>query len=226
LGRVETRLASLSANKHGAFWPAPRNPVNGMTDNTICQTQGSPRANPGFFLSPQWGSPVSKATGSPCTTACQVTVRRQLRPRPYSSKVPIRGARNLTRRPRASGFQSVFLGGDGNSNDPNDRPPADGDLRISIARSALVFHLSLGDSPSGRREFPSTRKVLSGWTFFFRCNDFSQSWSLPVTLHRFSGRIYLRVAPSTSERGTLSRIHNRVRSSLGGGVESPAWKLL
>jgi hypothetical protein len=89
----------------------------------------------------------------------QVTVKRQL-----SHGIQFQGAytwgKNLTD-VEGVGFQSVFLGGDGNSNDPNNRHQRWGPADFDRAQRFVFTYLWEIPHPAG--ESFVNRKLLSGW---------------------------------------------------------------
>jgi len=154
VGSRGTRLAS-SRLTNTALLASPADPVNGITTNTV--------ANAGLRV-PILGFAPNGLTsiesyGFSMYNGLQVTVRRQL-----SHGIQFQAAytwgKNLTD-VEGVGFQSVFLGGDGNSNDPNNRHqrwgPADFDRQ---QRFVLTY---LWEIPHPRGESFVNRKLLSGW---------------------------------------------------------------
>ncbi len=206
VGTRGTRLAS-SRLTNTALLASPTNPVNGMTDNTI--------ANAGLRVPILGFSPNGltsiESYGFSMYDGLQVTVRRQL-----SHGIQFQGAytwgKNLTD-VEGVGFQSVFLGGDGNSNDPNDRHqrwgPADFD------RTQRFVFTYLWEIPHPAGESFLDRKVLSGWTFS-GVTTFQSG--LPVTLtDSLGGSIF---GSASTSRGELCPGFTPGQVVTGGGVES------
>jgi len=156
VGTRGTRLAS-SRLTNTALLASPTNPVNGITTNTV--------ANAGLRV-PILGFAPNGLTsiesyGFSMYNGLQVTVKRQ-----FSHGIQFQGAyswgKDLTD-VEGVGFNAVFLGGDGNSNDPNNRRqrwgPADFDR---TQRFVLTY---LWEIPHPRGENFVNRKVLNGWAF-------------------------------------------------------------
>jgi hypothetical protein len=206
VGTRGTRLASSRAT-NSALLASPTDPINGITTNTV--------ANAGLRV-PILGFAPNGLTsiesyGFSSYNGLQVTVKRQL-----SKGIQFQGAytwsKNLTD-VEGVGFNSVFLGGDGNSNDPNDRHqrwgPADFDR---TQRFVLTY---LWDIPHPHGESLVNRKLLSGWSF--SGVTIFQS-GLPVTITDATGGTIFGSA-STS-RAELCPGFTQAQVATSGGVES------
>jgi len=156
VGTRGTRLASSRAT-NAAELASPTNPINGQTDNTL--------ANAGLRV-PILGFAPNGLTsiesyGFSMYNGLQVTVKRQI-----SRGIQFQGAytwgKNLTD-VEGVGFNSVFLGGDGNSNDPADRHQRWGPADFDRAQRFVLTYLWDLPHPSGQSFLD--RKVLSGWSF-------------------------------------------------------------
>ncbi len=206
VGTRGTRLAS-SRTTNTALLASATNPINGITDNTV--------ANAGLRV-PILGFAPNGLTsiesyGFSMYNGLQITVKRQI-----SHGIQFQGAytwgKNLTD-VEGVGFNSVFLGGDGNSNDPNDRHqrwgPADFDR---TQRFVLTY---LWDIPHPHGEGFINRKLLSGWSF--SGVTIFQS-GLPVTITDPTGGTIFGSA-STS-RAELCPGSTQAQVATSGGVES------
>jgi len=130
----------------------------------------------------------------------------------YSSKAPTTWGKNLTD-VEGVGFQSVFLGGDGNSNDPNDRHQRWGPADFDRTQRFVFTYLWEVPHPAG--ESFLDRKVLSGWTFS-GVTTFQSG--LPVTLtDSLGGSIF---GSASTSRGELCPGFTPGQVVTGGGVES------
>jgi len=111
------------------------------------------------------------------------------------------------------GFQSVFLGGDGNSNDPNDRHqrwgPADFD------RTQRFVFTYLWEIPHPAGESFLNRKLLSGWALS-GVTTFQSG--LPVTLTDSSGGSIFGSA--SNSRAQLCSGFTPAQVATSGGVEA------
>ncbi|MGB7845811.1 MAG: TonB-dependent receptor [Candidatus Acidiferrum sp.] len=206
VGSRGTRLAS-SRLTNTALLASPTDPVNGITTNTV--------ANAGLRV-PILGFAPNGLTsiesyGFSMYNGLQVTVRRQL-----SHGIQFQGAytwgKNLTD-VEGVGFQSVFLGGDGNSNDPSDRHqrwgPADFDRQ---QRFVLTY---LWEIPRPRGENLVNRRLLGGWTL--SGVSIFQS-GLPVTVTDPSGgTIY---GSGSTSRAELCPGFTQGQVATSGGVEA------
>src|SRR5262249_36164526 len=141
----------------------------------------------------------------------QVTVKRQL-----SRGIQFQGAytwsKNLTD-VEGVGFQSVFLGGDGNSNDPNDRHQRWGPADFDRAHRFVFTYLWEIPHPSG--ESFINRKLLTGWNFS-GVTTFQSG--LPVTITDPLGGTAFGGA-STS-RASLCNGQTLAQVPTSGGVEA------
>lgn len=206
VGTRGTRLAS-SRLTNTALLASPTDPVNGITTNTI--------ANAGLRVPILGFSPNGltsiESYGFSMYNGLQVSVKRQL-----THGIQFQGAytwgKNLTD-VEGVGFQSVFLGGDGNSNDPNDRHqrwgPADFD------RTQRFVFTYLWEIPHPAGENFVNRKLLSGWTFS-GVTTFQSG--LPVTLtDSLGGSIF---GSASTSRAELCPGFTPGQVVTSGGVES------
>jgi len=206
VGTRGTRLAS-SRLTNTALLASPTNPVNGITDNTI--------ANAGLRVPILGFSPNGltsiESYGFSMYDGLQVTVRRQL-----SHGIQFQGAytwgKNLTD-VEGVGFQSVFLGGDGNSNDPNDRHqrwgPADFD------RTQRFVFTYLWEIPHPKADNFVNQKLLSGWAFS-GVTTFQSG--LPVTITDPSGGSIF--GSGSTSRAQLCPGFSQAQVATSGGVEA------
>jgi hypothetical protein len=206
VGTRGTRLAS-SRTTNTALLASPTDPVNGITTNTV--------ANAGLRV-PILGFAPNGLTsiesyGFSMYNGLQVTVKRQI-----SRGIQFQGAytwgKNLTD-VEGVGFNSVFLGGDGNSNDPNNRHqrwgPADFDR---TQRFVLTY---LWDIPHPHGESFVNRKLLSGWSF--SGVTIFQS-GLPITITDPTGGTIFGSA--SNSRAELCPGFTQAQVATPGGVES------
>ena len=206
VGSRGTRLAS-SRLTNTALLASPTDPVNGITTNTV--------ANAGLRV-PILGFAPNGLTsiesyGFSMYNGLQVTVRKQL-----SHGIQFQGAytwgKSLTD-VEGVGFQSVFLGGDGNSNDPNNRHqrwgPADFDR---TQRFVLTY---LWEIPHPHGENFVDRKLLSGWALS-GVTTFQSG--LPVTLTDPSGGSIF--GSGSNSRAQLCPGISPAQAVTSGGVEA------
>jgi hypothetical protein len=155
VGSRGTRLASSRAT-NAALLASPTDPVNGVTVNTLANA--SLRV-PILGFAPN-GLTSIESYGFSMYNGLQVTVKRQL-----SHGIQFQGAytwgKDLTD-VEGVGFNSVFLGGDGNSNDPHDRHQRWGPADFDRAQRFVLTYLWDIPHPSGQSFVE--RKVLSGWS--------------------------------------------------------------
>ena len=141
----------------------------------------------------------------------QVNVKRQL-----SHGIQFQGAytwgKNLTD-VEGVGFNSVFLGGDGNSNDPNDRHQRWGPADFDRKQRFVVTYLWEIPHPAG--ESLLDRKVLSGWALS-GVTTFQSG--LPVTLTDSRGGSIFGSASTSRAQLCPASIQAQVATS--GGVEA------
>jgi hypothetical protein len=206
VGTRGTRLAS-SRLTNTALLASPTNPVNGVTDNTI--------ANAGLRV-PILGFAPNGLTsiesyGFSMYDGLQVTVRRQL-----SHGIQFQGAytwgKNLTD-VEGVGFQSVFLGGDGNSNDPNDRHQRWGPADFDRAQRFVFTYLWEIPHPKGDNFV--NQKVLGGWAFSGVATFQS---GLPLTITDPSGGSIF--GSGSTSRAQLCPGFSPSQVATGGGVEA------
>lgn len=156
VGTRGTRLAS-SRSTNEALLASPADPVNGITVNT--KANASERV-PILGFSPSGLSSI-ETYGFSFYNGLQTTVRRELA-RGVQFQAAYTYGKALTD-VEGVGFNAVFLGGDGNSNSPNNRHqrwgPADFD------RTHRFVLTSLWELPHPARENFVNRKLLSGWSF-------------------------------------------------------------
>jgi len=206
VGTRGTRLAS-SRLTNTALLASPANPVNGITTNSV--------ANAGLRV-PVLGFAPNGLTsiesyGFSMYNGLQVTVKRQL-----SHGIQFQGAytwgKDLTD-VEGVGFNSVFLGGDGNSNDPNNRHqrwgPADFDRK---QRFVLTY---LWEIPHPRGENFVNRKVLNGWAFS-GVTTFQSG--LPVTITDPAGGSIF--GSGSTSRAQLCPGFTQAQVATSGGVEA------
>src|SRR5713226_2126011 len=206
VGTRGTRLAS-SRLTNTALLASPANPVNGITTNSV--------ANAGLRV-PVLGFAPNGLTsiesyGFSMYNGLQVTVKRQL-----SHGIQFQGAytwgKDLTD-VEGVGFNSVFLGGDGNSNDPNNRHqrwgPADFDRK---QRFVLTY---LWEIPHPRGENFVNRKVLNGWAFS-GVTTFQSG--LPVTITDPAGGSIF--GSGSNSRAQLCPGFTQAQVATSGGVEA------
>jgi hypothetical protein len=206
VGTRGTRLAS-SRTTNTALLASPSNPVNGITVNTV--------ANAGLRV-PILGFAPNGLTsiesyGFSMYNGLQVNVKRQL-----SRGIQFQGAytwgKDLTD-VEGVGFNSVFLGGDGNSNDPNDRHQRWGPADFDRKQRFVFTYLWEIPHPSG--EGFVNRKLLSGWALS-GVTTFQSG--LPITLTDSRGGSVFGSA-STS-RAQLCPGFTPAQVSTSGGVEA------
>ena len=206
VGTRGTRLAS-SRLTNTALLASPTDPVNGITTDTV--------ANAGLRV-PILGFAPNGLTsiesyGFSMYNGLQVTVRRQL-----SHGIQFQGAytwgKNLTD-VEGVGFQSVFLGGDGNSNDPNERHqrwgPADFD------RTQRFVFTYLWEIPHPKADNFVNQKLLSGWAFS-GVTTFQSG--LPVTITDPSGGSIF--GSGSTSRAQLCPGFSQAQVATSGSVEA------
>lgn len=209
VGYVGTRGSRLASSRqiNTALLASPANPLNGQTTNTLANV---PLRVPILGFAPNGLSSI-ETYGFSNYNALQVTVKRQL-----SHGVQFQGAytwgKALTD-VEGVGFQSVFLGGDGNSNDPNNRHqrwgPADFD------RSQRFVFTYLWDISHPHGENFINRKVLSGWALS-GVTTFQSG--LPVTItDSLGGTIFGGI---NSSRAQLCPGFTQAQVATSGGVEA------
>ena len=209
IGYVGTRGTRLASSRltNTALLASPSNPVNGIIVNTV--------ANAGLRV-PILGFAPNGLTsiesyGFSMYNGLQVNVKRQL-----SHGIQFQGAytwgKDLTD-VEGVGFNSVFLGGDGNSNDPNDRHqrwgPADFDRK-----QRFVFTY-LWEIPHPAGETFLSRKLLSGWALS-GVTTFQSG--LPVTLTDSTGGSIFGSA--SNSRAQLCSGFTPAQVATSGGVEA------
>jgi hypothetical protein len=214
VGTRGTRLAS-SRTTNTALLASPADPVNGITTNTNANA---------FLRVPILGFAPNGLTsiesyGFSMYNGLQVTVKRQL-----SHGVQFQGAytwgKDLTD-VEGVGFNAVFLGGDGNSNDPNNRHqrwgPADFD------RTQRFVFTYLWEIPHPAGESFVNRKLLTGWTL---AGVTTFQSGLPVTLTDPSGgsvfggasnsRVQLCSGFTPAQVATKGGVEDRLGGASGG----------
>jgi carboxypeptidase family protein len=205
VGTRGTRLAS-SRLTNTALLASPSNPVNGITVNTVANAG---MRVPILGFAPN-GLTSIESYGFSMYNGLQLTVRRQL-----SRGIQFQGAytwgKNLTD-VQGVGFQSVFLGGDGNSNDPNDRHQRWGPADFDRTQRFVFTYLWEIPHPSG--EGFVSRKLLTGWALS-GVTTFQSG--LPVTLTDSTGGSIFGSA-STS-RAELCPGFTQAQVATSGGVE-------
>ncbi len=205
VGTRGTRLAS-SRQTNTALLASPSNPVNGITTNTVANA-GLRVPILGFGPS---GLSSIESYGFSMYSGLQVTVKRQL-----SHGIQFQGAytwgKDLTD-VEGVGFNSVFLGGDGNSNDPNNRRQRWGPADFDRAQRFVLTYLWEIPHPSGNSFV--NRKVLSGW-LFSGVTTFQSG--LPVTLTDPSGGSIFGGA--SNSRAQLCPGFTQAQVATSGGVE-------
>jgi len=209
IGYVGTRGTRLASSRltNTALLASPSNPVNGITVNTV--------ANAGLRV-PILGFAPNGLTsiesyGFSMYNGLQVNVKRQL-----SHGIQFQGAytwgRNLTD-VEGVGFNSVFLGGDGNSNDPNDRHQRWGPADFDRNQRFVVTYLWEIPHPAG--ETFIHRKLLSGWALS-GVTTFQSG--LPVTLtDSLGGSIF---GSASNSRAQLCSGFTPAQVATSGGVEA------
>ena len=206
VGTRGTRLAS-SRVTNTALLASPTNPVNGEITNTLGNVG---RRVPILGFGPG-GLTSIESYGFSYYNGLQVTVKRQM-----SHGMQFQGAytwgKDLTD-VEGVGFNSVFLGGDGNSNDPNNRHqrwgPADFDR---TQRFVLTY---LWEIPHPRGEGFINRKVLTGWALS-GVTTFQSG--LPVTItDPLGGTIF---GGASTSRAELCPGFTQAQVATSGGVES------
>jgi hypothetical protein len=206
VGTRGTRLAS-SRTTNTALLASPTNPVNGITTNTV--------ANAGLRV-PVLGFAPNGLTsiesyGFSDYNGVQVTVRRQL-----SHGIQFQGAytygKDLTD-VEGVGFNSVFLGGDGNSNDPNNRHQRYGPADFDRTQRFVLTYLWDIPHPSG--DSLVNRKLLSGWAFS-GVTTFQSG--LPVTITDPAGGSIFGSA--SNSRAQLCPGFTQGQVATSGGVEA------
>ncbi len=205
VGTRGTRLAS-SRNTNEALLASPSNPVNGVTDNTLANVS---RRVPilGFAAN---GLVSIESYGFSMYHGLQTTVRREM-----SHGMQFQGAYTYGKAltdVEGVGFNAVFLGGDGNSNSPNNRHqrwgPADFDR---THRFVLTY---LWDLPHPRAENFVDRKILSGWSFS-GVTSFQSGLALTIT-DPTGGTIFGNAGTS---RAQLCSGFRQAQVATSGGVE-------
>ena len=209
VGYVGTRGTRLADSRltNTALLASPSSPVNGITVNTL--------ANAGLRVpilgfAPNGLSSI-ESYGFSMYSGLQVTVKRQL-----SRGIQFQGAytwgKNLTD-VEGVGFNSVFLGGDGNSNDPNDRHQRRGPADFDRAQRFVFTYLWEIPHPSG--ESFVNRKLLSGW-MLSGVTTFQSG--LPVTLTDPTGGSIFGSA--SNSRAQLCPSFTQAQVATSGGVEA------
>lgn len=154
VGTRGTRLAD-SRLTNTALLASAADPVNGVTTNTVANAG---QRVPILGFAPN-GLTSIESYGFSMYNALQVTVKRQL-----SHGIQFQAAytwgKNLTD-VEGVGFQSVFLGGDGNSNDPNNRHQRWGPADFDRAQRFVFTYV--WEIPHPRGDNFVNRKLLSGW---------------------------------------------------------------
>ena len=206
VGTRGTRLAS-SRLTNTALLASPTNPVNGITVNTV--------ANAGLRV-PILGFAPNGLTsiesyGFSMYNGLQVIVKRQM-----GHGLQFQGAytwgKDFTD-VEGVGFSSVFLGGDGNSNDPNDRHQRWGPADFDRKQRFVFTYLWEIPHPSG--ESFINRKVLSGWALS-GVTTFQSG--LPVTLtDSLGGSIF---GSASTSRAELCPGFTLAQVVTSGGVEA------
>jgi hypothetical protein len=209
VGYVGTRGTRLADSRltNTALLASPSNPVNGITTNTV--------ANAGLRV-PILGFAPNGLTsiesyGFSMYNGLQVTVKRQL-----SHGIQFQGAytwgKNLTD-VEGVGFQSVFLGGDGNSNDPNNRHQRRGPADFDRAQRFVFTYLWEIPHPAG--ESFVNRKLLSGWALS-GVTTFQSGLPLTIT-DPVGGSIF---GSASTSRAQLCPGFSQAQAATSGGVES------
>ena len=206
VGSRGTRLASSRAT-NAALLASPTDPINGITTNTV--------ANAGLRV-PILGFAPNGLTsiesyGFSEYNGLQVTVRRQL-----SHGIQFQGAytwgKDLTD-VEGVGFNSVFLGGDGNSNDPSNRHQRWGPADFDRAQRFVLTYLWEIPHPNG--EGFIHRKVLSGWSLS-GVTTFQSGLPLTIT-DPTGGTIF---GSASNSRAELCPGFTQAQVATPGGVES------
>jgi hypothetical protein len=206
VGTRGTRLAS-SRLTNTALLASPTNPVNGITTNTV--------ANAGLRV-PILGFAPSGLTsiesyGFSMYNGLQVTVRRQL-----SHGIQFQGAytwgKDLTD-VEGVGFNAVFLGGDGNSNDPNNRHQRWGPADFDRAQRFVLTYLWEIPHPAG--EGFLNRKLMSGWS---ASGVTTFQSGLPITITDPTGGSIF--GSGSNSRAQLCPGFTQAQVATSGGVEA------
>jgi hypothetical protein len=209
IGYVGTRGTRLASSRltNTALLASASNPVNGITVNTV--------ANAGLRV-PILGFAPNGLTsiesyGFSMYNGLQVNVKRQL-----SRGIQFQGAytwgKNLTD-VEGVGFNSVFLGGDGNSNDPNDRHQRWGPADFDRKQRFVLTYLWEIPHPAGGSFV--NRKLLSGWALS-GVTTFQSG--LPVTLTDSTGGSIFGSA--SNSRAQLCQGFTPAQAATSGGVEA------
>lgn len=206
VGTRGTRLAS-SRQTNSALLASPGNPVNGITTNTIANAG---QRVPILGFAPNGLSSI-ESYGFSMYNGLQVNVKRQM-----SRGIQFQGAytwgKNLTD-VEGVGFNAVFLGGDGNSNDPNDRRQRWGAADFDRKQRFVFTYVWEIPHPAG--ESFLNRRLLSGWTFS-GVTTFQSG--LPVTITDSLGGSAFGSA--SNSRASLCSGFNVGQVPTSGGVEA------
>ena len=206
VGTRSTRLAS-SRLTNTALLASPTNPVNGITTNTL----GNVGLRVPILGFGPGGLTSIESYGFSSYSGLQVTVKRQI-----SRGVQFQGAytwgKDLTD-VEGVGFNSVFLGGDGNSNDPSNRHQRWGPADFDRAQRFVLTYL--WEIPHARGEGFINRKVLTGWALS-GVTTFQSG--LPVTItDPLGGTIF---GGASTSRAQLCSGFTQAQVATSGGVES------
>jgi hypothetical protein len=206
VGTRGTRLAS-SRSTNEALLASPTNPVNGITLNTVANAS---QRVPILGFSPSGLSSI-ETYGFSMYHGLQTTVRREL-----SDGIQLQGAYTYGKAltdVEGVGFNSVFLGGDGNSNSPNDRHQRWGPADFDRTHRFVLTYLWDLPHPGGDRFI--NRKVLSGWSFS-GVTSFQSGLALTLT-DPLGGTIFGNAGTSRAE---LCPGFSQAQVATTGGVET------
>jgi hypothetical protein len=206
VGTRGTRLAS-SRSTNSALLASPSDPINGITTNTV---ENAGLRVPILGFAPN-GLTSIESYGFSDYNGLQVTVKRQL-----SHGIQFQGAYTWSKAltdVEGVGLNSVFLGGDGNSNDPNDRHQRWGPADFDRTHRFVLTYLWEIPHPGG--EGFVNRKLLGGWSFS-GVTTFQSG--LPVTItDPLGGTIF---GSASTSRAELCPGFTQAQAATPGGVEA------
>jgi hypothetical protein len=205
VGTRATRLAS-SRSTNQALLASPTNAVNGVMVNTVANA--SLRV-PILGFAPN-GLTSIESYGFSMYNGLQVTVRREL-----ARGIQFQGAYTYGKAltdVEGVGFNSVFLGGDGNSNSPNERHQRWGPADFDRTHRFVLTYLWEIPHPVG--DGFAKRKLLSGWAFS-GVTTFQSGLALTIT-DPTGGSIF---GNASSSRAQLCSGFTQAQVATSGSVE-------